>query len=543
MTTMSVPVPLDDGYAASGFTGTPQLVRLCLRRDRIVLPLWVLVLGVLLPMTYAGSIEAIYPTTADLERFAVATAASPALIAMYGPIFAATPGAVGIWKAGALYTVIGVAVILTVIRHTRAEEESGRSELVGSTVVGRYAQLTAALLVAAGASVVVGAAFALVLYLYDLPAAGAFGFGSALTASGLVYTGIAAVAAQLTTSARPARGIALGALGVFFALRAVGDAGSGTLSWLSPQGWSLQLRPFADERWWVLLLHAATAAVAVTTAYVLLHRRDLGSGLVAERPGARTAGPGLAGPVGLAWRMHRGSLLAWGIALFLYGLLFGSAAHGLGNQLGDNPAIDEAIARLGGTAVLEDAFVALALTMLGIAASAYGISAALRLHYEEAAHRAESIIAGSVGRLRWLASHLIFAVLGPAVALFVAGVAVALTYGTAIGDLAGTVPATLGGALVQLPAVLVCVGVTVALFGWLPRFTPAAWAVYVMFLLVFSIGSLAELPQWALDVEPFGRLPKLPGTAFTAAPVVWEIVLAGILIVVGAIGFRRRDSR
>jgi len=358
MTTMPAPVSLRPRRAPGTLTGTTQLVRLCLRRDRIVLPLWVLIIGVLLPTTYAGSIESVYPTAADLQRFAVATAASPALIAMYGPIFAATPGAVAIWKAGALYTAIGVAVILTVIRHTRAEEESGRSELVDSTVVGRYAELTAAVLVA-----------------------------------------------QLTASARPARGIALGTLGVFFALRAVGDAGTGTLSWLSPQGWSLQLRPFADERWWVLLLHAAVTAVTVTAAYVLLHRRDLGSGLLAERPGERVAGPSLAGPVGLAWRMHRGSLVAWSIALFLYGLLFGSAAHGLGAQFGGNEAIDEIIARLGGTTVLEDAFVALALTMLGIAASAYAISATLRLHYEETAHRAESAIAGRVGRLRWVLSH------------------------------------------------------------------------------------------------------------------------------------------
>ena len=185
-------------------------------------------------------------------------------------------------------------------------------------------------------------------------------------------------------------------------------------------------------------------------------------------------------------------MLAWSIALFLYGLLFGSAAHGLGAQFGDNEAIDE-------------------------------------------------IIAGRVGRLRWVLSHLMFAMLGPAVALFGAGVAVALTYGAAIGDIAGTAPGALAGALVQLPAVWICVGITMVLFGWLPRFTPAAWAVYVMFLLIFSIGSLAELPQWALDAEPFGHLPKLLGATFTPVPVLGEILLAVVLIVVGAIGFRRRD--
>lgn len=543
MITISAPHPIDAGRPHTDFTGTLHLLRLCLRRDRIVLPLWVLIIGVLMPVTYAGSIEAIYPTAADLAKFAAATAASPAQIAMYGPIFDSSPGAVAIWKAGALYTVMGVAVILTVIRHTRVEEESGRAELIDSTSVGRDATLTAALLVAAGASLVTGAAFGIVLHLYHLPLAGSLGFGSSLAASGLVYTGVAAVAAQLTTSARPARGIALGTLGAFFALRAVGDAGSGTLSWLSPQGWSLQLRPFADERWWVLLLHVTATAASVTAAYVLLRRRDLGGGLVAERPGEKTAGPTLAGPVGLAWRMHRGTLLAWSIALLLYGLLFGSATHGLGDQLGDSQMMNDVLARLGGTTTLEDAFVALALTMLGIAASAYAISATLRLYYEESSHRAEPVIAGEVGRVRWALSHLLFAVLGPAVALAAAGLAVAVTYGASVGDIAGTLPATVGGALVQLPAIWISVGVTMVLFGWLPRITPAAWAIYVAFLLIFTVGSLADLPHWVLDLEPYSHLPKLPGGEFVPAPLVWETLIAAALVTAGSIGFRRRDLR
>ncbi len=69
--------------------------------------------------------------------------ASPAQRALYGPVYNDSLGAVGIWKAGMFHTLIAVAVILTVIRHTRADEESGRAELIDSTVVGRYANLTA----------------------------------------------------------------------------------------------------------------------------------------------------------------------------------------------------------------------------------------------------------------------------------------------------------------------------------------------------------------------------------------------------------------
>lgn len=183
MTTASVTGPRDAAGVRAGltadFAGTLHLLRLCLRRDRVVLPLWTVIIGVLMPITYAGSIKSVYPTPTDLAKFAAATAASPAQIAMYGPIFNPSPGAVAIWKAGALYTVIAVAVILTVIRHTRAEEESGRAELIDSTAVGRYSGLTAAIVVAAGASIVTGTAFAVVLSMFDLPPAGSIGYGAA----------------------------------------------------------------------------------------------------------------------------------------------------------------------------------------------------------------------------------------------------------------------------------------------------------------------------------------------------------------------------
>ena len=72
--------------------------------------------------------------------------ASPAQRALYGNVYGDSLGATGIWKAGMFHVLIAVAVILTMIRHTRADEETGRTELIDSTAVGRYANLTAALL-------------------------------------------------------------------------------------------------------------------------------------------------------------------------------------------------------------------------------------------------------------------------------------------------------------------------------------------------------------------------------------------------------------
>src|SRR5271155_468889 len=187
---------------SSNLAGTLGMLRLYLRRDRISLPLWVLLLSVPLATVYVGSIEDVYPTQADRAAFAASIMASPAQRALYGQVYNDSLGAVGVWKAGMFHLLIAVAVILTVIRHTRADEETGRTELIDSTAVGRYASLSAALLLSFGASIATGAIGAAGLLATNVPPDGSLAFGAALACSGLVFTAVAAAAAQLSASAR-----------------------------------------------------------------------------------------------------------------------------------------------------------------------------------------------------------------------------------------------------------------------------------------------------------------------------------------------------
>ncbi|WP_208863259.1 ABC transporter permease [Mycolicibacter icosiumassiliensis] len=542
MTTTAVAQPASPQYRRSGSTlvGTLGLLRLCLRRDRVVLPLWVLLLSLPLASVYIASIEAIYPTAADRAGLAATIMASPAQRAMYGQVYNDSLGAVGIWKAGIFHLLIAVAVILTVIRHTRADEETGRAELIDSTAVGRYAGLTAALLLAAGASVATGVIGTAGLLTTNVPAAGSCAFGAALACSGLVFTAVAAVAAQLSPGARFARGAAFGVLAGAFTLRAVGDAGSGGLSWLSPLGWSLQVRPYAGDRWGVLLLHLATTTALIWLAYRLAARRDVGAGLLADRPGPRRAAPTLGGAFGLAWRLDRGALLLWTTGLVLYGLLVGSVVHGIGDEVGSDRARDIVI-RLGGTAALEHAFIAVAFSMLGMVAAAFAVSLVLRLHQEETATRAETLLAGALSRNRWLASHLVAALAGSSFAMLAAGLVAGIVYGTAAGDIGGQVPAVVGSAAVQLPAVWLPAAVAVALFGLVPRVAPAAWAVLTGFVALYLLGSISGLPQRVLDLEPFAHVPVVADGAFRVVPLIVLLVIDAALIAVGLQGFRRRD--
>ena len=65
---------------------------------------------------------------------------------------------------------------------------------------------------------------------------------------------LTAVAAQITENTRVVYAIGGLVLGAAFVLRAVGDIGDGTISWLSPIGWAQKTRPFAGDVWWPFLI-------------------------------------------------------------------------------------------------------------------------------------------------------------------------------------------------------------------------------------------------------------------------------------------------
>jgi ABC-2 type transport system permease protein len=521
-------------------TGTRALARLALRLDRVRLTVWVLGLSVL-PMATAANYLKLYPTEADLQAVS-GVLANPSLVALSGPLFGVSIGGLTTWKIGVTeFILVGLMSLLTVVRHTRTEEETGRLELIRATVIGRYAPLTAALLVTALANLAIAVLIALGLLAIGLPVAGSVALGVATGLAGILFAAVAAAAAQLTESARAATGIASAVLGGTYLLRAVGDTGPTWLSWLSPIGWALHLRPYAGERWWVAALFVVVAAIFVTVGYALAGRRDLGAGLLPDRPGPATASPGLRSPLALAWRLHRGLLLGWTVGLALTGAVMGGAAAGIGDLKSPNQQLTDILTRMGGRSGLTDAFLAAIFGITGMVATAYAVQATLRLRQEESSGRVEALLATRVGRLRWATSHLVFALLGTALLLAVSGVAGGLVYGAQVHDIGGQVGRLLGAAMVQLPAAWVLAGFSTALIGLAPRRSALAWAALILSVLLVELGALFGLNQWIVDLTPFAHVPKLPGSAFTVTPILWLTVIAVALSAAGLAGLRRRD--
>lgn len=519
-------------------TGLAGLVRLYARLDRVQAPIWVVILAVI-PLAVALSFAELYPEALARQQLVATLAASPALTALLGPPLGDSIGALTVWRVGTIVAaLVALMAALTVIRHTRSEEESGRREILGAAAVGRNAPLTAALVVAALWSVATGISVAAGLITTGEPLSGAVAFALGLVGSGLIFAAVAAVAAQFTDRVGAARGLVAGVLGTVFVIRMIADGSDASwLSWASPIGWAQQLRAYAGEQWWVVILFPFLAFLLIGLAFLLSDRRDVGSAVFKPRPGPAQGSAVLSSPLGLAWRLQGRAMLGWVIGVGLAATGIGTMRPELTRILDENPRLAAIFAAIGGERALADAFLAAIFGILAIIVAAYGIGAVLELQAEEESLRAEHVLATSVPRHRWATAHLLLATVGPAVMLVAAGVGVSLTSGSFWSELGPTV----GMTLLQLPAIWVVVGITMALYGMQPRRTALAWVALVAFLLLGQLGELLRIPQWAMNLSPFAHVPDYPVSALEPTPLIGLAVVAALLLVGGVFGFLHRD--
>jgi ABC-2 type transport system permease protein len=535
--------PVTAVTSAGTLTGLWPMVRLALRRDRIWWPAWIVVLSAQVVAT-AGAYESLYPTPQSRLSLGPTLGNNPSLRALYGPAFDLTSaGGFVAWRIGGFVAAfISLMSLLAVIRHTRAEEEAGRLELLRSAVVGRHAPLAAALLVTIGANVVLAAIVIVGLISQGTPVAGAVALGLGFVGCGILFAGVGAVTAQISENARPARGMAASALGLAYLLRAVGDSSETAtwLSWLSPIGWAQQTRAFAGERWWVLGMPLVVGVVLIALAVSLEGRRDFGAGLRPSPLGPERAAAGLSTAAGLAWRLQRGSLLTWTIGVAIFAGAIGSVANGMLDIFKGNPQLEEIFRSLGGGQSLIDAFFAAVLPLMATVATIHSAQAMLRLRSEETETRAEQVLGTAVTRTRLLGSHLAHAAASPPILMTVVGLSAGGAYAASVHDVS-KVWAVLGGALVLVPAMWVLTGVTMALIGMAPERSALAWGALAACGVLGELGPILQLPEKVLRISPFANVPKLPGADLDIVPLAVLSFIAIALTAAGIWGFQRRD--
>lgn len=522
--------------AGSSLTGAGTLLRLGLRRDRVRLSVWIAILTLM--MVYApNAIKLAYPE--EPQRLArVNLLKTPAGMMLGGPMFGGNETDLGAMMANELMLTLIIAAsimsILTVIRHTRAEEESGAAELVLSSVVGRYARTFAALVLIGGVNALLAVTMTLAMSATGFQVVDTAAMCLGVTGVSMLFGTVAAVTAQLWRQARTATGAAMGVLAVAVLVRGVGDVinNSGSpVSWFSPIAWAQQMRAFVDVRWWPFAMLVALTIALMLAAAVLEVRRQYDDGNLpstGDRPNAHA----IKSVFGLHLTLQRGQTVGWGVGLFIGGLAFGSMTKSLLDAAKDNELLQRVISTQG-----TDGVYTTMTQFLAAAATAYVVSSVLRVYTDEQNGLGEAVLAGAVSRWRWLLTAVASALLGSAVLMFLAGLGNGLGAGIALGEPATVVRLTLAG-LVYVPAMAVLAGV--AALAVAVKRVWIGWVAVTFVVTSLYLGALLRLPKWLLDLSPVGRTTA-PMDYPVAALLVMVVAATALTAVAGWI-YRTRDA-
>lgn len=526
------------------FSGTGNLSLFILQRDRVRLPIWIFSF-VFATVGIAAAFTDLYENAQERQAIA-ATMKNPAMTAMVGPGYGLDNYTAGAMMAHQMLlmtaVVVGLMSVLLVIRHTRTDEEEGRTELVRSLPVGRLANVTATLLVLFLVNILLAVLTAIGLYALNIDSMnleGSLLYGAALGATGMVFASITAVFAQLSHNARSAVGLSIGFLLAAYIIRGIGDAGNEALSWFSPLGWILRSEVYVNNLWWPILLTIGAAIVLGGLAMYLNAIRDLGAGFLPARAGKIHASPFLQSSLGLAFRLQRTGFIAWAIAMYVLGASYGSVMGDMESFFADVEIMQDLLVPVEGFSLVEQ-FIPTLMAVMAIIGAIPVLMAILKIKGEEKSGRIEHVLGRAVARNCLLGSYVVISLVSSIVMLSLAGLGLG-TVADAVMEEGFDAVMALQAAIAYLPALWVMIGLAVLLIGWLPQFTGFIWLYLTFSFFVIYLGSLFQLPEWVEKVTPFGYVSAIPLEQFDWLQAGVLTGVAIILMAIGFAGFNRRD--
>ena len=525
----------------SALSGTRPLLRASLKYEKRSFAPWIAI-ATALSVSSVVVYPWVYPEQADRVEFTAIVGSNPALSLIFGPAFdLSTSDGFNAWRAlalGGFLTALGA--IFIVVKATRGQEDSGQAELLASGVMGRGARLLTGIALAFICSVLVGLVSGIATALCGGGWENSLLLCATFTATGWMFTGVAAITAQLGGDARTASSLAVGVLGVLFVLRGFTysiEAPEWT-TWANPLGWMTETHPATENNWWPLLLAAVFTAIALVVAFILDARRDFGQGATAPRPGPAR------GKVRSTWhlalRINTGPILTWIIAFIVLGIVFGYFATSVEDILRNDSAVGQILAAGAASPdALISEFMVTILSMVGIIASVPGVQTMLKVRHEEFDDRVEPLLAGAITRGRYLASNVLIALLAPAIYVLIAGVIIAVFANNA--DIGMTFAQVMEQATASISAVWTVVALAVAVVGARPAVLLAAWAGVLLSFALTILGPPFNLWDWVLAISPYWHIPNITTADDSWTGLIWISCVTVFFLALGFAGFRRRD--
>jgi len=485
-----------------------------------------------------------YPTLASRIAFAHSFADNKAIRLFYGePFDLLTVGGYSAWRVGGTLAIFAaVWGLLAAVRALRTEEDTGRMELVLSAVIDRRSAYLAALVAIAAGVVILWLADFAGSVLAGLPAGGSAYLALATASVVPVFVGVGAVASQLAPTRRIALELGGAVAALAFLLRVIADTSSGVawLRWLTPLGWTEQLRPFTGAHPAVLLLPAAATVLLLVAAERIAAGRDIGTGLL---PARDTADPNyrlLSSPTAQALRSERASLIVWLLSIGAFAYIIGVIAKSV-SSAGISKGLQKEFEKLGSGSILTPiGYLAFVFIFFILAVSLFACAQIGAARHEEADEQLETLLAQPVGRRGWLGGRLLLAACAALVLSLASGL---LAWAGAVSvGISLSLPKMLEAGANCLPVALLFLGIAALAYALVPRASAGiAYGLVTVAFLWQLFGSLLGAPKWLVDLTPFAHVGLVPVQAFRggAAAVMLGI---GVVAAVAAVEvFRRRD--
>jgi len=249
----------------------------------------------------------------------------------------------------------------------------------------------------------------------------------------------------------------------------------------------------------------------------------------------------LSSPLGLAFRLSKTTIFVWSFVLVLFGVMYGSVMNEMEGFIEGSEMLQEMFAAgaMDGVSYTEQ-FMGLLMIIMSVIATVPVLAIMLRLRGEESQGLTEQVYSGSVSRYQLFGAYFGIAFVGSIVFQLMS---ILSFWGTAslVMDPAPELSTQLSAALNYLPAIWVLLGLAAALIGLFPRRTGIAYGYLGLSFFVVYMGSLAGFPEWTLRISPFGNIPRLPLEEQDFVPLAILSGIAVLLILIGFVGYRRRD--
>lgn len=523
-------------------TGTLALMRFILKRDKISLLCWILILP-LMPMAAASAFAKLYPTAEAIQIFAASVEKNPAELAMLGHVLSPTLGGLVAWRwtiQSGLF--LGIFNLFFVIKHTRTEEASGRYELLSSTAIGRYAILTATFGVAFLANFLIGASISAYLIGYGLPVTGSITLGISGCLIGIFMAACTAVIAQLTREGGAAKGIMGAILAILYAIKMVADSGDYEwLTWFSPICWLYKMHAYANENWAIVPLLLIATFVLMGLSYFLLSKRELGAGFLKEKEKTQQTSPYLNNSFALMWRLHKSMIFWWSFSFAFLGALCGAMMDSVSDQVGTNPQLQAYLAQLGNSK-MGDLMFTLMIALFAQLCATYAVMANSKLQQEEMEHRSDIILASSVGRVPLALQHLGIMLGGMSLILFSFGVAAGVCQSMIMGgNMLENTLHLMKATFAFLPALCVIAALGFFIFAISPKYFYLNWAFLAFVILMSFVRELVPDVEQISKLSPFSHVPQVLLGDKNWENFIWLSLIAVAFSVAGLVFYKRRD--